>query len=121
MPTLPEAMGCLSPSTAPPAWHAAVARAAQLLAPSWDDPGEGALPGGEVLGTLSLAVYTLAHEQDAPEEKSAPTNCAGTWTVTRRTPGSPWICSSACRPSLSAKGTSCTPKTSSARARCGGS
>ncbi|MEU5428482.1 hypothetical protein AB0H73_23245 [Streptomyces olivoreticuli] len=57
--TLPDAMGYLVASSAPQPWREAVARAAQLLTPGWDD-----LRGqGSMLGTLALALYTLAHER----------------------------------------------------------
>ncbi|WP_116211621.1 hypothetical protein [Streptomyces olivoreticuli] len=60
--TLPDAMGYLVASSAPQPWREAVARAAQLLTPGWDNlRGQGSL-----LGTLALALYTLAHERQQP-------------------------------------------------------
>ncbi|MGI5526821.1 hypothetical protein ACQEVX_05140 [Streptomyces syringium] len=60
--TLPDAMGYLIASTAPQPWREAVARAAQLLTPGWDN-----LRGqGPSLGTLALTLYTLAHERQQP-------------------------------------------------------
>ncbi|KOG29522.1 hypothetical protein ADK35_02200 [Streptomyces viridochromogenes] len=59
--TLPDEMAYLLPTTAPDAWRAAVARAAQLLAPSWDERPNN-------LKALSFIVLTLAVEREQPPE-----------------------------------------------------
>ncbi|MCC9309277.1 hypothetical protein LN042_19670 [Kitasatospora sp. RB6PN24] len=62
--SLASAMGLLMNTDAPPQWTAAVTRAAQLLAPDWDQQ-----PSRPALGTLALALYTLASErQETPTE-----------------------------------------------------
>ncbi|MEU6379560.1 hypothetical protein [Streptomyces sp. NPDC046909] len=59
--TLPDEMAYLLPTTAPDVWRAAVARAAQLLAPTWDDrPGD--------IGALSFVLLTLSVEREEPPQ-----------------------------------------------------
>ncbi|MFE7272546.1 hypothetical protein [Streptomyces sp. NPDC057623] len=55
--TLPDEMAYLLPTTAPDVWRAAVARAAQLLAPTWDEH-----PGN--IGALSFILLTLSVERE---------------------------------------------------------
>jgi len=59
--TLPDEMAYLLPTTAPDVWRAAVARAAQLLAPSWDErPND--------LKALAFILLTLSVEREQPSE-----------------------------------------------------
>ncbi|MEU5428483.1 hypothetical protein AB0H73_23250 [Streptomyces olivoreticuli] len=60
--TLPQAMGDLLPTDAPPQWRAAVVRAAQLLAPRWPTGPVERAPLG-VFASLALILYALHHTQ----------------------------------------------------------
>ncbi|MEU3565771.1 hypothetical protein [Kitasatospora sp. NPDC006786] len=55
---LPTAMGLLCWSTAPAAWRDAVARAARLLGPGWEQA-----PDRDLLGALALLFYVEADER----------------------------------------------------------
>lgn len=63
--TLPDEMAYLLPTTAPDVWRAAVARAAQLLAPSWDERPNG-------LKALAFILLTLSVEREQPPESISP-------------------------------------------------
>ncbi|WP_116211623.1 hypothetical protein [Streptomyces olivoreticuli] len=60
--TLPQTMGDLLPTGAPPQWRASVDRAAQLLAPRWPTGPVERAPGGG-LASLALILYALHHTQ----------------------------------------------------------
>lgn len=59
--TLPDEMAYLLPTTAPDVWRDAVARAAQLLAPSWDERPSN-------LKALSFILLTLSVEREQSPE-----------------------------------------------------
>jgi hypothetical protein len=62
--TLPDEMAYLLPAAAPDVWRAAVARAAQLLAPTWDErPGN---IGAFSFSLLMLSVEREQHPQSVP-------------------------------------------------------
>ena len=68
--TLSDALDHLTSAPTPPAWCAAVRRAAELQAPAWD----GAVaPTAEVdLQTLAMALYVLAHQDGREPSEVAP-------------------------------------------------
>lgn len=68
--TLSDALDRLTSAPAPPAWCAAVRRAAELQAPAWE--GDAA-PTAEVdLQTLSLSLYVLAHQSGRKPSEVTP-------------------------------------------------
>ncbi|MFI1182471.1 hypothetical protein ACH4UT_23355 [Streptomyces sp. NPDC020799] len=68
--TLPQVMGDLLPTGAPPQWRVAVDRAAQLLAPRWPTGPVERAPLG-VFASLALILYAL-HRTQSQEPAAVP-------------------------------------------------